>query len=62
MEVFGQRVDGPFRARFLGPCPLLKGIALTGGQRYWLKVRAGAGAAAHIVNGTMYTLVVDFVY
>ena len=46
----------------LGPCPLFRNVALNGGQRYWLKVRAGAGAAGHVKDGTMYTLVIDFVY
>src|SRR5262249_36070806 len=44
----------------LGPCPLFHGVAVTGGQIYWLKVRAGAGAAGKIKNGAMYTLVIDF--
>jgi len=44
----------------LGPCPLLRNVQLVGGQRYWLRVRAGAGA--QIKPGAMYTMVVDFVY
>jgi hypothetical protein len=46
----------------LGPCPQLSDVQLVGGQKYWLAVRAGFGAAAKIANGTPYTLVVDFIY
>jgi hypothetical protein len=46
----------------LGPCPLFRGVPVVGGETYWLRVRAGTGAAGKIKNGAMYTLVIDFLY
>jgi len=44
----------------LGPCPQLDGVPLVGGQRYWLRVRAAAGAP--VKKGAIYAMVIDFVY
>jgi hypothetical protein len=41
----------------LGPCPLLDDIALTGGQRYWLRIRLAANAP--VPASPSYAMVVD---